>query len=44
MEILRMRTRITDASIINIIQEKEARITGIEDTIEEIVTPVPENI
>ena len=36
MENPREKTETTDASITNRIQEKEERISGIEDTIEEI--------
>ena len=38
-----MRTVTTDANIINIIQEREERISGIEDIIEQIDTMVKEN-
>ena len=37
------RTGTTDTSIINRIQEMEERISGIENTREEIDTPVKEN-
>jgi hypothetical protein len=43
MENLEMRTVTTDANIINIIQEREERISGIEDIIEQIDTMVKEN-
>ena len=38
MENLGKQTGITDASITNRIQEIEERISGVEDTIEEIET------
>jgi hypothetical protein len=37
------RTRTTDENITNRIQEVEQRISGIEDTIEEIDTLIREN-
>jgi uncharacterized coiled-coil protein SlyX len=40
MENLGERPGITDVSIINRIQELEQRISGVEDTIEEINTKV----
>jgi hypothetical protein len=40
MESLQMRSGVTDASITNRIQEIEERISGIEDTIEDIDTTV----
>ena len=43
MENLEMRTVTTDANIINILQEREERISGIEDIIEQIDTMVKEN-
>ena len=43
MENLGKRTGMIDISITNRIQEMEERISGIEDTIEEIDTPVKEN-
>jgi hypothetical protein len=44
MENIGERTKTTKTSIINIIQEMEERISGIEDTIEEIDTSVKENV
>jgi predicted nucleic acid-binding Zn-ribbon protein len=44
MKNLRRRSRATDASITNRIQEIEERISGIDDTIEDINTLVKENI
>ena len=38
------RSEITDVSIINRMQKIEQRISGIEDTIEDIHTTVKENI
>ena len=43
LEILGKRTGSTDASITNRIKTMEERISGIEDTIEEIDTSVKEN-
>jgi hypothetical protein len=43
VENLRKRSRITDVSITSRIQEKEERISGIEDTIEVIDTTFKEN-
>ena len=43
MENLGKRAGVTDASITNRIQEMEERISGIEDTIENIDTSVKEN-
>ena len=43
MENLGKRAGVTDASITNRIQEMEERISGIEDTIENIDTAVKEN-
>ena len=43
MENLGKKSRITDVSITNRIQEIEDRILGIEDTIEDIDTSVKEN-
>jgi uncharacterized coiled-coil protein SlyX len=43
MENLGNRSEVTDASVTNRIQEIEERISGIEDTIEDIDTPVKEN-
>jgi hypothetical protein len=40
---LRKRSGVTDASITNRIQEMEERISGIEDTTENIDTSVKEN-
>ena len=40
---LRKRSGITDISITNRIQEREERISGVEDTVEEIGTTVKEN-
>jgi hypothetical protein len=44
IEYLGKRKGTTDASITNIIQETEERISGGEDTIEEIDTSVKENV
>lgn len=44
MENLGKRTGTKDTSIINTIQEMEERCSGTEDTIEEIDTPVKENV
>ena len=44
MENLGKRTGTAEVSITNRIQEMEERISGIEDTIEEIDTSVKENI
>jgi hypothetical protein len=44
LEILGKRTGSTDASITNRIKTMEERISGIEDTIEEIDTSVKENV
>ena len=44
MENIGERTKTTKTSIINIIQEMEERISGIEDTIEEVDTSVKENV
>ena len=43
MENIRKRSEHTDVSITNRIQEIEERISGIEDTIEDISTMVKEN-
>ena len=43
MDNLGKRSEATDASITNRIQEIEERITGVEDTIEDIDTSVKEN-
>jgi uncharacterized coiled-coil protein SlyX len=43
MENLGKRSGITDVSIINRMQEIEERISGVDDTIEEIDTTVKEN-
>jgi hypothetical protein len=43
MENLRKRSGITKVSITNRIQETEERISGAEDTVEEINTTVKEN-
>jgi archaellum component FlaC len=43
MENLGKRSRITDVSITNRIQEIEERMSGVEDTLEEIDTTVKEN-
>jgi hypothetical protein len=43
MEYLGKRLGITDANITNIIQETEERMSGIEDTIEDIDVTVKEN-
>ena len=43
MDNLGKRTGTTDISIINRIQEIEVRISGVEDTIENIDTTVKEN-
>ena len=43
MKNLGKRSGVTDASIPNKIQEIEERISGIEDTIEDIDTSVKEN-
>jgi chromosome segregation ATPase len=43
IENLEKRSRITDVSITNRIQEIEERISGVEDTVEEIDTAVKEN-
>lgn len=37
-------TRTSETSLTNIIQELEERISGIEDRIEEMNTPVKENV
>ena len=44
MENLGKRSGATDASITNKIQEREERISGIEDTLEDFDTVVKENI
>ena len=44
MENLAKRTRTTEVSITNSIQEIEERISGVEDTIEEINISVKENV
>ena len=44
IENIEKRKLITEASIINRTQETEKRISGIEDTIEEIDTSVKENV
>jgi hypothetical protein len=44
MENLEKRTGTTDTSITNRIQEMKERISGIDSTIEEIDTPVTENV
>ena len=41
---LSKQTGTTDANITNRIQEMEERISGIEDTIEEIDSSVKENV
>ena len=43
METLRKKSWITDVGITNGIQEIEERISGVEDTVEEIDTIVKEN-
>jgi polyribonucleotide nucleotidyltransferase len=43
MENLGKRSGITDGSITNKIQEIERRISGVEDTVEDIDTTVKEN-
>ena len=43
MENLGKRSGVTDASINNRVQEIEERISGIEDTLEDIDTRVKEN-
>jgi hypothetical protein len=43
LENLGKRSAVTDASITNRIQEIEARISGAEDTIENISTTVKKN-
>jgi hypothetical protein len=43
LENLRKRSGVIDASIINRIQEIEERISGAEDTLENIDTTVKEN-
>ena len=43
MESLGKCTRTADASITNRIQEMEERISGVEDTVEEIDSSVKEN-
>jgi uncharacterized coiled-coil protein SlyX len=43
MENLEKRSGTVDSSIKNIIQELEERISGVEDTVEEIDTTVKEN-
>ena len=43
MENLEKRSGITDISINKRIQEIEQRISGVEDTVEEIYTTVKEN-
>jgi uncharacterized coiled-coil protein SlyX len=43
MENLGKKSEITDVSITNRIQEMEERISGVEDTVEEINTTVKEN-
>jgi hypothetical protein len=43
MESLGKRSGATDASIINRIQEIEERISGVEETIEDIDTAIKEN-
>jgi hypothetical protein len=43
MENLRKRSGITDVSTTNRIQEREERISGVKDTVEEIDTIVKEN-
>jgi predicted nucleic acid-binding Zn-ribbon protein len=43
IENIRKRSGVIDSSITNRIQEIEERISGIEDTIENIDTPVKEN-
>lgn len=44
MENLGTRTETTEVSIINRIQEREERTSGVEDTVEKIDTSVKENI
>ena len=44
METLRKKSWITDVGIINGIQEIEERISGVEDTVEEINETVKENL
>jgi uncharacterized protein YoxC len=44
MENISKITLTTDASITNRIQEMEERISGVEDTIEQIDTSVRENV
>ena len=44
MENLRKRIGTTDTSITNRIQEMEERISGVEDTIEDIDTSVKEDV
>jgi uncharacterized coiled-coil protein SlyX len=43
IETLRKKSRIIDASISNRIQEIEERISGAEDSIENISTTIKEN-
>jgi predicted RNase H-like nuclease (RuvC/YqgF family) len=43
MEDLGKRSGITDISIINRIQEREERISGVEEMVEEIDTSIKEN-
>jgi hypothetical protein len=43
MENLGMRSRITDVSITNRIQEIDERISGVEDTVKEIDITIKEN-
>lgn len=44
VENLGTRTETTEVSIINRIQEREERTSGVEDTVEKIDTSVKENI
>lgn len=44
MENLEKRTQATDTNITKKIQEMEERISGIENNVEEIDTPVKENV
>ena len=44
MEIMSKRSGTTNASLNSIIQEMEERISGIENTIEEIDSSVKENV